>query len=108
MICVAILKTTSERVGIPVKPHAFCMAAATTAAYQVPKEPHLGSALLHHTDSRVTEEHFLCLAESRQSANPSPVVGREPRLWRRRRLGEVAPGAPCLLAETLDRAETPA
>jgi hypothetical protein len=24
----------------------------------MPEEPHLGSALLHHTDSRVTEEHY--------------------------------------------------
>jgi integrase len=55
---VVILETTRDRIGVPVNPHAFRMAAATTAAYQAPEEPHLGSALLHHTDSRVTEEHY--------------------------------------------------
>jgi hypothetical protein len=35
------------------------MAAATTAAYRAGAEPHLGSALLQHTDSRVTEAHYI-------------------------------------------------
>ncbi len=54
----AILETTRETLGIPVNPHAFRMAAATTAAYRARGEPHLGSALLQHTDPRVTEEHY--------------------------------------------------
>jgi len=54
----ALLETTRETLGVAVNPHAFRMAAATTAAYRAGTEPHLGSALLQHTDPRVTEEHY--------------------------------------------------
>ena len=56
---VAILETTRATLGVGVNPHAFRMAAATTAAYRAGTEPHLGSALLQHTDSRVTEAHYI-------------------------------------------------
>jgi len=55
---VAIMKTTCATLGVAVNPHAFRMAAATTAAYRAGTEPYLGSALLQHTDPRVTEEHY--------------------------------------------------
>jgi integrase len=54
----AILERTRESMGVAVNPHAFRMAAATTAAYRASGEPHLASALLQHTDPRVTEEHY--------------------------------------------------
>jgi len=56
---VAIRETTRATLGVAINPHAFRMAAATTAAYRAGAEPHLGSALLQHTDPRVTEEHYI-------------------------------------------------
>ena len=53
-----ISKITLEAVGIDVSPHMFRTAAASTAAAYGGKTPHLASALLSHTDPRVTEEHY--------------------------------------------------
>ena len=39
-------------------PHLFRTAAASTAAVYAGNTPHLGSALLHHTDPAVTEKHY--------------------------------------------------
>jgi integrase len=41
-----------------VSPHLFRTAAASTAAAYGSNTSHLASALLNHTDSRVTEEHY--------------------------------------------------
>jgi integrase len=53
-----ISKTTLATVGIDICPHLFRTAAASTAAVHAGNNPHLGSALLHHTDQRVTEEYY--------------------------------------------------
>jgi site-specific recombinase XerD len=53
-----ISATTLATVGVDVSPHLFRTSAASTAAILGGKNPHLGSALLHHTDSRVTNEHY--------------------------------------------------
>ena len=53
-----ISKVTLETVGVDVSPHLFRMAAASTAAIYGGNTPHLASALLNHTDRRVTEEHY--------------------------------------------------
>jgi integrase len=50
--------TTRATVGIEMSPHLFRTAAASTAATRCGDNPHLASALLHHTDSRVTNEHY--------------------------------------------------
>jgi integrase len=44
--------------GVDVSPHLFRTAAASTAATYGGNTPHLASALLNHTDPRVTEEHY--------------------------------------------------
>jgi integrase len=52
-----ISKPTFETIGVDVSPHLFRTSAASTAAIYGGKTPHLASALLNHTDPRVTEEH---------------------------------------------------
>ena len=54
----AISATTLATVGINVSPHLFRTAAASTAAAYAGSTPHLASALLHHFDHAVTEEHY--------------------------------------------------
>jgi integrase len=54
----AISATTLATVGINVNPHLFRTAATSTAAVYAGNTPHLASALLHHTDPAVTEEHY--------------------------------------------------
>ena len=41
-----------------VSPHMFRTSAASSAAVHAGHNPHLASALLHHRDNRVTEEHY--------------------------------------------------
>jgi integrase len=53
-----ISKVTLAAVGVDVSPHLFRTAGATTAAAYGGDTPHLASALLNHTDPRVTEEHY--------------------------------------------------
>lgn len=51
-------ETTRTAVGIAVSPHLFRTAIASSAAVHGGANPHLASALLHHTDGRVTEKHY--------------------------------------------------
>jgi site-specific recombinase XerD len=53
-----VSKLTLETLGVNVSPHLFRTAAATTAAAYGGSTPHLASALLNHTDPRVTEAHY--------------------------------------------------
>src|SRR5262252_3841653 len=53
-----ISNTTLATIGIDISPHLFRTAGASTAAVYAKAHPHLASALLHHTDPRVTEEHY--------------------------------------------------
>jgi integrase len=53
-----ISRVTLETIGVAVSPHLFRTAAASTAAAYGSNTPHLASALLNHTDPRVTEEHY--------------------------------------------------
>jgi integrase len=54
-----LTETTRTTVGIAVSPHLFRTAIASSAAVHGGTNPHLASALLHHTDSRVTEAHYM-------------------------------------------------
>jgi integrase len=54
-----VSKITLETVGVDVSPHLFRTAAASTAAVYCGNVPHLASALLNHTDPRVTEAHYI-------------------------------------------------
>jgi integrase len=55
---ILVSKITFETLGMDVSPHLFRTAAASTAAAYGGNTPHLASALLNHTDPRVTEEHY--------------------------------------------------
>lgn len=57
--CNLISKITLETLGVSVSPHLFRTAAASTAATYGGNTPHLASALLNHTDPRITEEHYI-------------------------------------------------
>jgi site-specific recombinase XerD len=52
-----ISKITLKTLDVNVSPHLFRAAAASTAA-TYGHTPHLASALLNHTDPRITEEHY--------------------------------------------------
>lgn len=54
----AIKRTTSTAIGVGVSSHMFRTAAASSAAVHAGHNPYLASALLHHRDPRVTEEHY--------------------------------------------------
>jgi integrase len=53
-----VSKVTLQALGVDVSPHLFRTAAASTAAAYGGSTPHLASAILNHTDPRVTEEHY--------------------------------------------------
>jgi integrase len=53
-----IKETTLATVGVDVSPHLFRTAGASTAAVHAPAIPNLGSALLHHIDPTVVNEHY--------------------------------------------------
>jgi integrase len=53
-----ISKTTLSRVGVPVSPHLFRTSAASSAAVHAGENPHLASAVLHHTNPSLTNEHY--------------------------------------------------
>jgi site-specific recombinase XerD len=53
-----LTETTRTTVGIAVSPHLFRTAIASSAAIHGGANPHLASALLHHTGCRVTEAHY--------------------------------------------------
>jgi integrase len=54
----AVKKTTLTAIGVGVSSHLFRTAAASSAAVHASQSPYLASALLHHRDPRVTEEHY--------------------------------------------------
>jgi len=53
-----ITETTYKLLRVAVSPHLFRVAGATTAALHAGQSPHLASALLQHSDRRITEEHY--------------------------------------------------
>jgi integrase len=57
-VAAAVERTTRMAVGVGVSPHMFRTSAASSAAVNADHNPNLGSALLHHRDKRVTEEHY--------------------------------------------------
>jgi hypothetical protein len=44
--------------GVDVSPHLFRVSAASTAAIYGGENPHLASAVLHHVDPAVTNDHY--------------------------------------------------
>ena len=56
-IATLIRATTLSTVGVKLSPHLFRTSAASAAAVYGGDNPYLGSAVLHHTDPRVTEHY---------------------------------------------------
>jgi integrase len=54
-----VSRITLESIGVDVSPHLFRTAAASTAAAYGGNMPYLASALLGHTDPRVTQDHYI-------------------------------------------------
>jgi integrase len=54
----AITETTRSTVGVAVSPHLFRTSIASSAAIHGGANPHLASAVLHHTHPSVTEAHY--------------------------------------------------
>ena len=54
-----ITETTRLTLGVAVNPHRCRTSGATSAALHAPQSPHLGSALLQHSDPRTTHEHYV-------------------------------------------------
>ena len=57
-IGILITQITRETVGIAISPHLFRTADATTAADALSDMPYFASALLGHSNPRVTDEHY--------------------------------------------------
>jgi integrase len=53
-----IRDTTLSTVGVAVSPHLFRTSGASTIATCIGENPHLASALLHHTHPNVTNAHY--------------------------------------------------
>ena len=51
-------RMTLELVGLNVSPHMFRTSGASTCYVYAPANPHLATALLHHRDQRVTQQHY--------------------------------------------------
>jgi integrase len=54
-----ISATTLATVGVAISPHLFRTCAASSAAAYGGENPYLASALLHHTNQSVTEDHYI-------------------------------------------------
>jgi integrase len=67
-----IPEITRMTVGIPVNPHMFRTAGATTLATHAGDKPHAASALLHHRPGPVTQGHYnraSCISAGRSLAS---------------------------------------
>jgi hypothetical protein len=53
-----ISQTTKETIGVDISPHLFRAASASSCAVWAGNQPYLASALLHHRDPDVTQEHY--------------------------------------------------
>ncbi len=57
-VAILIGSTTLLTVGVKVSPHLFRTSAASAAAVYGGDNPYLGSAVLHHSDPRVTNDYY--------------------------------------------------
>jgi hypothetical protein len=68
--------TTLATVGVAVSPHLFRMAAASSAAIHAGANPYLGSAILHHSDPSVTNNHYNRATSLRAAESFRQIVRR--------------------------------
>jgi integrase/recombinase XerD len=58
MVGAVITETTKRELGVVVNPHLFRDCAVFTVAHNAGNEIGVASALLQHTDQRVTDKHY--------------------------------------------------
>ena len=85
-----ISAATLSTVGVAVSPHLFRTAVASTAAVYGGENPHLGSALLHHTDPNLINEHYNRASSLTAAENFRKIVRQYERKARRAANGELA------------------
>jgi integrase len=68
-------KITRQTLGVPMSPHVFRTAAASTAAVHAGDDLHLGASLLQHIDPRVTEEHYNRASDIHASLAFQDIIG---------------------------------
>jgi integrase len=71
----AVTETTRMTLGVPVNPHRFRTADATSAALHAPQSPYVASALLQHSDRRTTEEHYSRASSLSVARDFAAVIG---------------------------------
>jgi hypothetical protein len=71
-----IKRITLETLGIPVSPHLFRTAGATTAAESFVDFPHLAVALLGHKNPRVNEEHYNRASSLSAASNYADIIAK--------------------------------
>jgi hypothetical protein len=69
-----ITETTRSTVGVAVSPHLFRTSIPSGAAMHGGANPHLASALPHHTDHRVTEKHYNRASSLSAAANYQAII----------------------------------
>lgn len=70
----AIGEATRMTLGVRLSPHDFRRCAAVTAAYRAGAQPTLGSALLQHTDRRVTDNHYNLASSLRAAGKFGSII----------------------------------
>jgi hypothetical protein len=75
-----ISMTTKETIGVDISPHLFRAAGVSSCAVWAGDQPDLGSALLHHTDPAIAQEHYnhatsLSANQSFESWRPRQATG---------------------------------
>ena len=73
-VAYVIRMTTLSTVGKEVSPHLFRASGASTAAIHGSDNPHLASALLHHTHPNVTNAHYNRATSSSAAENFRQIV----------------------------------
>ena len=71
-----ITHITRETIGVAISPHLFRTADATTAAEACGDMPHLASALLGHTNPKITEEHYNRASSLKAGQDYAAIVQR--------------------------------
>ena len=71
-----ITQITRETIGIGISPHLFRTADATTVAEAYGDMPHLASALLGHSDSKITEEHYIRASSLKAGQDYAAIIQR--------------------------------
>src|SRR4029077_14686923 len=71
-----VTETARLTVGVKVTPHLFRVSAASTAAAFGGSNPNLASAVLHHTNPAITEQHYNRATSMSAAQAYASIIGR--------------------------------